>query len=60
MNKDDFQVCYDVLSAKENRTEAEEKTLKKLTLIIRQIDVQEEAQEALRDIREELQTLDQQ
>ena len=59
MNKEDFQVCYDVLSAKENKTAAEEKTLKRLTLIIRQIEVQESAQEELSSIREEIQALDQ-
>ena len=59
MNKEDFQVCYDVLSAKEDKTAAEEKTLKRLTLIIRQIEVQESAQEELSSIREEIQALDQ-
>lgn len=58
MNKDDFQICYDVLSAKEDRTDAEEKTLKRITLIIRQISVQENAQAELGEIREEMQALD--
>lgn len=58
MNKDDFQICFDVLSAKEDRTEAEEKTLKRITLIIRQISVQETAQAELGQIREEMQALE--
>ena len=58
MNKYDFQICFDVLSAKVDRTEAEEKTLKRITLIIRQISVQETAQAELGQIREEMQALE--
>lgn len=58
MNKDDFKVCYDVLNVLENRTEEQEKVLKRLELIIRQIEVQENVQKELGEIREALQALD--
>ena len=59
MNKADFQVCYDALDAISERSEAQEKTYKKLKLILEQIDIQENAQEALSNIRTQLQELDQ-
>lgn len=59
MNKADFQVCYDVLDAIEERTEAQEKTYQKIKLILDQITIQETAQEQLSNIRNQLQELDQ-
>lgn len=58
MNKNDFQICYDLLDAKSDRTEAEEKTYKKLGLILQQITIQEDTQEAMNHIREEMQALE--
>lgn len=58
MNKNDFQICYDVLEGIEDRSEAQEKTFKKLKLILEQIDIQESAQESLTNIRNQLQELD--
>lgn len=60
MNKADFQVCYDLLDNVTERTEAQEKTYQKIKLILRQIDIQENAQEALTNIRNQLQELEQQ
>lgn len=59
MNKNDFQICYDVLDDIEDRSEAQEKTFKKIKLILEQIDIQESAQESLANIRNQLQELDQ-
>lgn len=57
MNKDDFQVCFDVLD-NIDRTEEQEKTFKKLDLILQQIAIQEKAQEDLTNIRTQLQDLE--
>lgn len=57
MNKDDFQICFDVLDNLD-RTEEQEKTFKKIDLILQQIAIQEKAQEDLTKIRESLQELD--
>lgn len=58
MNKADFQNCYNVLDSLPERTEAQEKTFKKLDLILHQITIQEQAQEELTNIRTQLQELD--
>lgn len=58
MNKSDFQICYDTLDAISERTSEQEKTYKKLDLILQQIAIQEKAQEDLTKIRESLQELD--
>ena len=58
MNKADFQICYDVLDAISERTAEQEKTYKKLDLILQQITIQEKAQEDLTKIRNDLQELD--
>lgn len=58
MNKEDFMTCYRVLNRVANKSESEEKTLKRLSLIIQQIEVQDNAQQELAKIREELQKLD--
>ena len=57
MNKDDFQVCFEVLD-NIDRTEEQEKTFKKLDLILQQIAIQEKAQEDLSNIRTQLQELE--
>ena len=57
MNKDDFQICFDVLDNLD-RNEEQEKTFKKIDLILQQIAIQEKAQEDLTKIRESLQELD--
>ena len=58
MNKADFQICYDALDAISERTAEQEKTYKKLDLILQQITIQEKAQEDLTKIRNDVQELD--
>lgn len=58
MNKVDFQICYDALDTISERTAEQEKTYKKLDLILQQITIQEKAQEDLTKIRTDLQELD--